>query len=369
MKSRRALAALISLMMLSGAAACTQASKERLNVLRFIDTTERLTRDFIYTHKGVSGPRVVIEGKVEDGLRFEEVLRIGQTDLMDQIVDDDAVALRLMAADSLPGLATAVNPTVAGSLRQGQWVIDPSGAPSFRKPSVDSTNDEIGKDPLRDAIDYLNYVRSAVNVAADVKIYQSEDIDPAYKVIEDHFPKPKVKQGERRYDLIRPGLPRFSGAQSAGGGQANSAQIQNFRKMAIFVKNGVIEKILEEIDVVGHKDFVEARRSKQKYLLQLESRILKGQTQNKIHPRVTSMIFKNVGTRLVVRKPEAGLIASLRELFGAPDQAGAFRLTGLSANPQSPEPGGSGPDTGSPADPAASSSPPAQAAGEANPSP
>jgi hypothetical protein len=183
-------------------------------------------------------------------------------------------------------------------------------------------------------------------VASDVKIYQSEDIDPAYKVYEDHFPKPQVKGGERRYDLVRPALPRFSGANAAGGGQSNSAQTQNFRKMAIYVKNGRIEKVFEEIDVVGHKDFVEAKKNHQQHLLDLEERILKGQTQNKIRQRKASIVFDKLGTSIKVRKPE-GLIAALKEIYGTNEAAGAFKLTGTTSGlPQpaesSPSPEASG---------------------------
>jgi hypothetical protein len=101
-----------------------------------------------------------------------------------------------------------------------------------------------------DAITVLHYVETAATAAQSVQLFSKDSLDPAYPG-EDSFPRPDVSSGIKRYDLRRPALPT-PGSQGSAGVSA-TATTRNFRKMAIYVKNRRVFRVLERVEVVGTK--------------------------------------------------------------------------------------------------------------------
>lgn len=333
---RRAVVALLTLSLLAPAS-CGRAVRIRQRVLGFVTATEKLPRRFVYVAE-VAGRQVEVRGRIEDGFRYQETLRLGGSAVLEQIVADDAVALRIMDPGKVPLLSSGVlvpgsSPIVTEALRSGQWVVDPSGAPSIARKAADEN--ALGGNPLRDAVEVLRYIRVAVNEAFDVKEYSEEDLDPAYRPSEDTFPKPDHNAGVRRYDVVRPPLPRPAGL---GGLQQQPPRTAHFRRMAIYVKGSRILRILEHVDVEGHKDFVEARKKGKKRLLELLKSVLAGQGPERVLPRKMSVVFSELGAKVSIRQPQDALLASLAGFFG--ESSGYANLFGGGGSTFAPTGGG-----------------------------
>lgn len=320
---RRLLLLFLCLTML-GLTSCEEAVKTPQRVLGFIANTEKLSRSF--TYEEIAGEKqLMIEGRIEDSFRYQESLRINGTDVMEQVVSDDSMAIRIIDATKVPDLAgdPAVVPVpgfaiVSQSLLAGDWVIDPSGAPAIYRGGTEL--DQVGVDPLADAVEVLRYVRVSIATAFDVKEYREEDLDPAYRPSEDPFPKPDGREGIRRFDLVRPFLPRPTGS---GQGPQNAPQTRHFRKMAIYVKGNLVVKVMEEIDVEGHEDFKEARRKGNERVLEILESVRRGLSQERIRPRKMTVDFA-FGS-FTVSKPE-GLQASIGPQFQQAGYGGIFSL-------------------------------------------
>ena len=255
----------LSASLLSG---CKKTNQVKDKVLRFIDATIPLARQFTYADADANKNLTVV-GIVEDAFRYKARLSVNGTASWDEVVSDDAVADRFLDASLLPAivtkslaldgptqlaslaaqLAAAPPPVSAGgsisaidALRTGRWLLDPAGAPS----PVASAADEAlpGNDPIHDAVTVLDYVRAAVQEAPFVKKYDAESLEPVYKPTEDPFPKPGP--GVDRYDLKEVPLPT---SQANGGIRA--PQVANFRKMAVYVQGGHIIEVRERIDVLS----------------------------------------------------------------------------------------------------------------------
>lgn len=325
-------------------AGCAQETKIRQKVLGYVNRTEEAPREFVYKEQA-SGREITVNGRIEDSLRFQEALKIGGADVLEEVVDDDTLGIRvpdparlaaLTGGASLPGL----NELVSEALLTGQWIVDPSGAPTLKK---DTKQLELttGVDPLEEAVEALRYVRSAIVAAADVKEWSKDDLLPAYRDFEDHFPPSDLEAGIRRFDLIRPVLPRPQ--QGFASGFQSMPRTANFRKMAIYVKGRSVVRVMEEIDIEGHFDFVEARREGKKRLLDLLDAIKRGQGQERIRPRKFSIEF-TLG-KIVVRGP-AGLMTkipgaeSIGRLFGDTQFARGSTPQGASPAPAPPPSGG-----------------------------
>lgn len=91
----------------------------------------------------------------------------------------------------------------------------------------------------------LSYVEQAVNDALGVVKYNPES--PDYRPAEDPFPPPDDEETVVRYDLVRPPLPQ----RSQGGANQAVPDANNFCKLSVYVRNGVVVQVLEDIDVVS----------------------------------------------------------------------------------------------------------------------
>jgi hypothetical protein len=230
-----------------------------------VQRTERLPARFVYD---VRAPEesAQVKGLVEDDFRYKARVIINSTDAYDEVVSDDTLALRFISPERVNPLVDRdrlgsadlrtdfQGVTVLDALRSRHWVVDPRGAPSVT--AANQADDELGDDYVLDAISALDYVERAASQALGVQRFDDEDLTPAYASSEDIFPKPQRGSGVDRYDLVRPDLP--PPAQQIGGGDAILPTAKHFRKMAVYVRDGVVIQVREAIELRGKAldDFV-----------------------------------------------------------------------------------------------------------------
>lgn len=294
------------------APACEREAEKKDVLLGYVTATEAVARKFEYfrEHEGNS---VKVTGAVEDGFRYQGLLELDGAQVVEAIVDDDALALKVIDASKIPSLAEGATPSsqvISDALRAGIWIVDPSGA-SQPRTGVESQGPQ---DPIEEAVGIFRYVRAAINAALEVKQYREDDLDPAYRPTEDNFPKPDEKEGIRRFDLVRPILP----TGDVFGGLEQLPQAPHFRRMAVYVKGNRILRILEEVDVDGHPEFVEAREKNRQRLLDLLRAIKEAEGAERVIPRRMSVEFGDFGDRILVRQPQDALTASLSGVLVLP---------------------------------------------------
>jgi hypothetical protein len=238
---------------------CSKRVDDKKKIIGFVDATTPHAYRLSYDVKSSQGEQTV-QGIVQDDFRYKLQLTVGKKTAAEQVVVDDAVALRFFDTDLL---AQYVDPAVKGkvdtktdvagatvfdALGAGRWVLDPAGAPS----PILETRDTAGKagstaavpkDPLFDARTALNYVRIVAN-GTPFKKYDPESIEPTYRKDEDPFPAPGAGSGVTRYDSYLAPLP--APAQATGGNRSLPGA-QSFRKMAVYVKHGTVIAVREFI--------------------------------------------------------------------------------------------------------------------------
>jgi hypothetical protein len=260
--TRRLLLALVAIALL--ATGCTKKEYDSERLQDIVDATTPNPFRFVYsvTEGGVS---YRVQGLIEDDLRYKLQLLVDDRPALEQVVVDDAVAVRFYA----PGLVeqfidteiqssldpddrkTSIPGTdVLDALRAQRWVIDRSGAPSLLQ--VDQTQQDIGEgtesagathDPLFDARTALSYVRRVAQEQY-FKKFDPDALELTYKKGEDPFPIPDPDSGVERYDSIIFPLPSSEeGAQ--GGSQAQLPGYAHFRKLAAYVQDGKVLAIRE----------------------------------------------------------------------------------------------------------------------------
>lgn len=268
--ARRVAAACLTVVALAALPACGKRDQSRRDLLEAIARTKDLTYRFVYADEkpalstpmgDIPGRSVEVRGFTEDDFRVAGRVAVDGKVTYDEVVNDDALAMRFYD----PGrLREAVDPELEGLadqatelsgitsldvLRSKRWLLDPKGAPRFT--TVAGAEARIGTDPLRDALGALDYVEQAVAGAIDVEMYNEDDLTPVFRSSEDVFPKPDDKAGVVRYDLRRPDLPQIASAGNAGGGAQETLATRHFRKMVVYVKDGVVIRVLERVEVIG----------------------------------------------------------------------------------------------------------------------
>ena len=272
MRGRRVAAAVVVLAMVS-TAGCSKKDNDSEKVRGFIDATDHLARRYVYTE--TTGERtVVVQGIVEDDFRYKTKVLQDGADVLEAVVSDDSVAVRFLDPAKLAEwVDTAVSSevdqatdlrgiSVFDALRARRWVLDEGGAPPVVVNAVERQTQ--GVDPLLDARTVFGYVRQlaeAKDLTPMIK-YSAEAISPTYRADEDPFPAPEKGSGVDRYDLRQPGLP--SAAEAVSGAQAVFPVALNFRKMAVYVKDGKVIRVSEVIGLTPRT--LEDFRS---YMLQL----------------------------------------------------------------------------------------------------
>lgn len=250
--------ALAVMPIVAGLTACAEEESGLREVEAAIESTRLEPHRFVYTVSTPEAGAFQVQGLVEDDFRYKARLRRGSRTVFDEVVNDDSIAVRFAepellgayvdeAQRDLADLDTALDGvTVVDALEAKRWVIDPAGAPSLTDQTRAARNQ--GKDPVFDALGLFAYVEQAMRESFEVHRWSPDDLNPAYRSSEDVFPRPADDSGVRRYDLRRPFLPAI-GQVGAASDALPSAK--HFRKMAIYVKDGRIVRVMERIEATG----------------------------------------------------------------------------------------------------------------------
>ena len=255
---RRSIAvAVAAAMVCTTAVACARDKGDKAILRKAISDTRRASRQFVYIDK-TSETSVQVNGAVEDDFRYRTRLLIDGQPVEDEVVRDDALATRVIDVGRLPAIlredlvTAATTPDAAGNpvisaLATQRWVVDRLGAPPLFRSATDRRRQ--GDDPLFDAMTALDYVARAVEASQFAARYQHDALEPVYKPKEDPFPAPKRDSEIVRYDLKEQRMPSRGAVGATGNQRVPTAE--NFRKMAIYVRDGRIVQVLEVIDVAG----------------------------------------------------------------------------------------------------------------------
>lgn len=283
---------LAAVIAVGGLAGCGKSNTKLEQLLAAVRKSERTPHRFVYVDER-KGNELLEEpaesfrvlGLVEDDFRFKARAEVNGDPSFDEVVVDDLLAIRFLDPSRVGQLlnrsrledpkydkSTDIQGIdVVDALRAQRWVIDPAGAPPIT--AAVRTEKDLGGDPILDGLTALTYVSQAAKEALQVKEWSEDDLEPAYPKSENSFDPPR--KGEKRYDLVRPRLPSISttaGGAPTAGGNAAFPSTKHFRKMAIYVKDGVIVRVHEDISVQGKalesfvkylKKFVAQSRNKQ----------------------------------------------------------------------------------------------------------
>lgn len=266
--TRRTLTVLAAVLLAVTLPGCGKRETKLDELLAAVRRTQRAPHRFVYSDKRPENVFIQepaqqfrVLGLVEDDFRFKARAEVDGQPAFDEVVVDDLLGIRFMDPSKLGQLldrsklgtvdidTDIPQVNVVDALQAKRWVLDPEGAPPIT--ANVRPEKELGADPILDSLTALSYVAQAARESAGVKKYSKDDLEPAYPASEDDFPRPA--KGETRYDLVRPRLPSIATASGApvAGGQSAFPGTKHFRKMAIYVKDGVIIKVREEIEVKG----------------------------------------------------------------------------------------------------------------------
>lgn len=273
---------------------CNVGQTENIDiVLDALDRIENSERRYVYTEVlAEDGTETVVEGTVEDDLRYHAKASVNDDPIYEQIVSDDALAIRILDNSKIPSvdaIAALTGSQVIGDLlRSGDWVLDHGAAPPLNPPLTSEGTIAIGVNPVLDASYFVEYIRRSIDEGSGVWKWNEEDLfvynDFYGGKTGDPFEPAARDSGLARYDVLPPGLPARSerGTQSALPGAAE------FRKMAIYIKDGLVIRVTEFIDIVSRIEFVraqEGRAGSSQYHLELMRLALQGQTRDPVRLR------------------------------------------------------------------------------------
>ena len=242
-RARRVTAVALAVLTLAGlTGACGERVDDRDRLVAALRRTKAMSRTFTYREEA-AGQQISVEGIVEDDFRYAGRLNLDGEPLFEQVVADDALGFRMLATEQLPPTAITGSPDADQALRTQAWVVDPQGAPALT--SAKKRSGPVGgRDVLAEAYAYLTAVEVSVTESLVVRKYSEEAL--YYKPSEDPFPTPDEDSGITRYDLERPRLPRASEGGGAGAAQRLPAA-RHFRKLSIYVKDGLVQRVLERV--------------------------------------------------------------------------------------------------------------------------
>jgi hypothetical protein len=261
---RRVVIVCCALVLAGGLGACGKPEQDAVRELRAaLAATPRTAHRFSYEEIAHGGAKIEVQGVVEDALRRQAFVRVGEKPVLEEVVFDDQLLMRFLEPSFVGQLIRAEQPILTGdrpsdeisgaqlgsALTSGKWVLDEAGAPPILAASSTERR-EVGQDPVFDATSVFEYVER-VTRRMPVKKFNPDALD--YKPKEDPFPKPAKGSDVIRYDVVRPPVPRPS--DNAGGNQAIPSEV-HFRKLSVYVKDGLVVQILEDIDVAERLDDV-----------------------------------------------------------------------------------------------------------------
>lgn len=376
----RAGLALVCLLASLGLTACGEATDAERRLRAALRATERLAHRFVYTEvaqeKG-SQQKTAVQGLVEDDFRYKARVAVGNRPVLDEVVNDDALAVRFLEPAQIADFARRPKqkdrggagvgasqpeappapapggepegPSALEGLRARRWVLDRAGAPAvFGRPQDER---RLGEDPVLDALDVFAYVERAIDEATRIVEFNEESLE--YRKSEDPFPRPKKGSGVLRYDFERPDLPRA--ADTSPGGNQVTPDTRHFRKMSVYVKDGRVVQIREAIDVesrledlaeVYETKFPKNRKPSEVAAIAVEAlnAIRTGQGEDPIRLRTMSYKLADIGEEVEVEMPTEVIEARLALLQNrgrpADAAAGAVEAAAARATPPPPAPSG-----------------------------
>jgi hypothetical protein len=230
-----------------GTSACAKRDTTEDEVIDLVDATTDLSNRFVYAEQR-SGQTIVVRGLVEDDFRFKARLTVNDQDILDEVVNDDALAIRFIDTSALPqfldsGGATSETKSPLEVLGQRRWVLDKSGAPPVGLSAADERF--AGIDPVIDSLAVLTYARQAITEGDRVDKFNPESID--YRPQEDPFPTPRGDSGIVRYDVKAPPFPKPDAVAKSGNTEAAFAELPQFRKLSVYVRDGRVIQVRERI--------------------------------------------------------------------------------------------------------------------------
>lgn len=314
------------------ATGCSRVERDIQTVRRALDRTEGGPHAFRFIEKAEKRT-IEVSVEVEDSFRSRTMLAMDGVPLLEQVVVDDALALRLLAPDRWnPAAGTPLEP-ILGS---GRWVVDPAGAPAVFQPSGEQQSilGDVGMDQLFDVQNAIEYTRQAVDGAVGVQKFNADSLE--YKPSEDPFRgfnKSDEKRKIERYVAIPPSLPRTEEQLRRLPGP------RFFRKLSVYAKDGRAVRVLELIDFESHEDLVRAKeRGEPRFLLSALRALRRGEGEEPIRPRSWSLEILSRGRPAQIALPSDAVTANLQELTGShrlsqlPDR-GALRAAEQPAQP------------------------------------
>lgn len=244
------------------ASGCAKNENDSEEVSQLVDATSPNAFRFIYEVEQ-DGTAYRVQGLIEDDLRYKVQLSVDGRPALEQVVVDDAVAVRFLAPGLVESFVDQANPegvqlatniagaTVLDALKAQRWVLDPVGAPSLLLTSRDDgERDQEGTtsdDPIFDARTVLAYVRRVAASQPMVR-YDPESLEPTYRSDEDPFLAPEDGSGVTRYDSFVAPLPKVG--EAGGGSGAVFPGYLNMRRMAVYAKDGKVISVREHTQLM-----------------------------------------------------------------------------------------------------------------------
>jgi hypothetical protein len=239
----------------AGLGACGEPDDDAADELRrAMNRTALLARQFNYQEETATA-KVEVRGIVEDDFRYKARLLVRGSPALDEVVSDDAIVDRFIdpnvvdlfiepkdLADASPELKKS-SVEALDHLRSSRWVLDPAGAPGLLSSTTERR--DVGTDPIYDALTVFRYVEQ-VMINQAVRRYNKNDLE--YRPKEDPFPRPPEGSDVTRYDFVRIKVPRPT---DGGGANQTVPGAGSFRKMAVYVKDGLVYEVREDVDVAS----------------------------------------------------------------------------------------------------------------------
>jgi hypothetical protein len=251
MRTRRLVAGLIAVGMLAAGPACAKKNENKEALIKLVLKSAHTSGVFRYSDQSPRSPlspskTAQVRGVIEDDFRYKARLTIDSKDVIDEVVNDDALAVRFVDPAYIPNFtAPGGKPDTLKALAARYWITDAKGAPEVGGAAI---QDQIlGVDPIVDALSITDYVADAIAQSREVQKFNAERLD--YRPKEDPFPRPAKDSGVVRWDLVPMPVPRAD-VEDTGGGDASLAPIAAFRKMSLYVKDGRVVQVRE---VIGAK--------------------------------------------------------------------------------------------------------------------
>lgn len=336
------------------------ATRARRTVMSSLDRISSDSYSFVYKETlADTKTEIVVTGSVADDLRQQATLQVDGHELLQHIVSDDAIAVRVLDEKrALPYIAqVSVQDRSAGlALAAGKWIVDHQGAPDLLAPRTGENAIRVGANPMLDATNYLfQYFEDSMNDSRGMEEWNPDAAD--YNPLDDPWKEDAeanlVDQGIRRYSIVQPPLP----SRTARGSEGALTDTQHFRKMAFYLRGSDIMTAKEQIKI---DDRVEFRRSRAgraaDYFQVLLAQALAGATREPVRQRNMEITFERADVSIqlpsddFVGVPSLDLVSGVASLVPQVDAGSRFgpgspaaRTSPVPASTDEPE------GTGSPA--------------------